>query len=164
MQPPPTQWGQQAGQLSPPMQQASPQEQVFAPPVIGRDGSKPRKTQAYKAPKPVQAKQKDERSLKSYVYLGLAITVLLGGIMTVWLWLLSPNRDADDLDQANTSGDAAQAVTIETWNDGAVDLTWTAAEDAEGLRYIVFAQRVGDEKAEPLNPEGTTATEFSAAG
>ncbi|MDN3238597.1 protein kinase domain-containing protein [Glycomyces tritici] len=164
MQPPPMPWSPQAGQQSPQMQQASPQEQVFAPPVIGRDGSKPRKTQAYKAPKPVQAKQKDERSLKSYVYLGLAITVLLGGIMTVWLWLLSPNRDADDLDQANTSGDAAQAVTIETWNDGAVDLTWTAAEDAEGLRYIVFAQRVGDEKAEPLNPEGTTATEFSAAG
>ncbi len=76
---------------------------MFAPPVIGRDGAKPRKTKAYKAPKPIQPKQKDERSLKSYVYLGLAITVLLGGIMTVWLWLLTPNRDGDDLDQANTS-------------------------------------------------------------
>ncbi len=57
-----------------------------------------------------------------------------------------------------------QAVAIESWNEGEVALTWTAAEDSEGLRYIVFAQRVGDEKAEALNPEGTTATEFTAAG
>lgn len=161
MQPPPMPWSPQAPQQSP---QAAQHEQVFAPPVIGRDGSKPRKPQAYKAPKQVQPKQKDERSLKSYVYLGLAITVLLGGIMTVWLWLLTPNKGAEDLDQANTSGEAAQELTIAQWGDGTVDLTWTAAEDAEGLRYLVFATRVGDEKAEPLNPEGTTETEFTAAG
>ena len=77
------------------MQQHSPApEQVFAPPVIGRDGSKQRKTKAYKAPKQVQPRQKDDRSLKGYVYLGLAITVLLGGVMSVWLWLLSPDKGA----------------------------------------------------------------------
>ncbi|MEU5156284.1 protein kinase [Glycomyces sp. NPDC021274] len=163
MQPPPMQW---SGQQSPQMQQASPQEQVFAPPVIGRDGSKPRKPQAYKAPKQVQPKQKDERSLKSYVFLGLAITVLLGGIMTVWLWLLTPNQGPDDLDQANTDdGAAVEQLAIESWNEGEVVLTWTAPpESTDSLRYIVFAQRVGDEKAEPLNPDGTLETEFTAAG
>jgi serine/threonine-protein kinase PknK len=165
MQPPPAPWNPQAAQQSPQMQQqASQQEQVFAPPVIGREGAKPRKTKAYKAPKQIQAKQKDERSLKSYVYLGLAITVLLGGIMTVWLWLLTPNKGGEDLDQANTAGEAAQELVIESWNEGQVSLTWTAAADAEGLRYIVFAQRVGDEKAEALNPEGSTETEFSTGG
>jgi serine/threonine-protein kinase PknK len=162
MQPPPMPWSRQSPQAQ---QQAAPQEQVFAPPVIGRDGSKPRKTKAYKAPKQVQPRQKEERSLKSYVYLGLAITVLLGGIMTVWLWILTPNTGADDLEQANTEGgDAAQELVIESWSDGEVSLTWTAAADADGLRYIVFAQRVGDEQAEPLNPDGTTETEFSSAG
>lgn len=141
------------------------QQVVFAPPVIGRDGSKQRKTKAYKAPKQIQPRQKDERSLKSYVYLGLAITVLLGGIMTVWLWLLTPNKGGEDLDQADTDGSgAAQEVVIESWNEGEVSLTWSAAEDSEGLRYIVFAQRVGDEKAEALNPDGTTETAFTAAG
>ncbi|WP_205327700.1 protein kinase [Glycomyces sp. YM15] len=166
MQPPPTPWSPQAAQQSPHMQQAAPQEQVFAPPVIGREGAKPRKTKAYKAPKPIQPKQKDERSLKSYVYLGLAITVLLGGIMTVWLWLLTPNQGPEDFDQANTEGGGAvEQLAIASWNEGAVSLTWTAPpESEEGLRYIVFAQRVGDEKAEALNPEGTVATEFAAAG
>lgn len=165
MQPPAMPWTPQAAPQSPQMQQhAAPQEQVFAPPVIGRDGSKQRKTKAYKAPKQIQPRQKDERSLKSYVYLGLAITVLLGGIMTVWLWLLTPNKDGEDLEQANTAGAAAQQVAIESWDEGEVSLTWTAAEDSEGLRYIVFAQRVGDEKAEALNPDGTVETAFTTAG
>lgn len=162
MQPPA--WSPQAAQQ---MQQAGVQEQVFAPPMIGRDGSKPRKAQAYKAPKPVQPKQKDERSLKSYVYLGLAITMLLGSVMTVWLWLLSPNRGADDLEQANTDGGGAvEQLAIESWNEGEVSLTWTAPpESTDSLRYIVFAQRVGDEKAEALNaPDGTLETRFTTAG
>jgi hypothetical protein len=165
MQPPPGPWAQQS---APPqsMQPQSPSEQaVFAPPVIGRDGSKQRKTQAYKAPKQVQPKQKDDRSLKGYVYLGLAITVLLGGVMTVWLWLLTPDKTGDDFDQANMDGGGgAENVAIESWNEGEVILTWTAAPDSDGLRYIVFAQRVGDEKAEALNPDGTLETEFTAAG
>ena len=168
MQPPAMPWTPQAAPQhapSPAQQHSSAPEQVFAPPVIGREGAKQRKAKAYKAPKPIQPRQKDERSLKSYVYLGLAITVLLGGIMTVWLWLLTPNKGGDDLDQANTSGsDAAEAVAIASWNEGEVALTWTAAADSDGLRYIVFAQRVGDEKAEALNPEGTVETEFTSAG
>lgn len=165
MQPPPMPWSPQAAQQAPPMQ-AAPQEQVFAPPVIGRDGSKPRKTKAYKAPKQVQPRQKDERSLKSYVYLGLAITVLLGTVMTVWLWLLTPDKTADDLDQANTDGKGAPTdVTIASWSDGEVTLTWTEPEGAtDSLRYIVFAQRVGDEKAEALDEVGTTEPTYTSAG
>jgi hypothetical protein len=164
MQPPPGPWAQQSASPQTMQPQSPPEQAVFAPPVIGRDGSKQRKTKAYKAPKQIQPRQKDERGLKGYVYLGLTITVLLGAVMTVWLWLLSPNKDEADLDQANTEGAGAEDVVIESWNEGEVRLTWTAAPDSEGLRYIVFAQRVGDEQAEALNPEGTVETEFTAAG
>jgi serine/threonine-protein kinase PknK len=161
MQPPPMQWSPQQAQ-----QQAAQQEQVFAPPVIGRDGTKQRKTKAYKAPKQIQPRQKDERSLKSYVYLGLAITVLLGGIMTVWLWILTPNQGAEDLEQANTEGQGAPTgLTIESWSEGEVTLAWDEPEGAsDSLRYIVFAQRVGDEKAEALDETGTTDSTYSVGG
>jgi hypothetical protein len=169
MQPPPGPWAQQSASQQTMQPQSPPEQAVFAPPVIGRDGSKQRKTKAYKAPKQIQprpaGRQKDERSLKGYVYLGLAITVLLGAVMTVWLWLLSPNKDERDLDQANTDGGGAvEQLAIASWNEGEVSLTWTAPPEGENLRYIVFAQRVGDEKAEALNPEGTVETEFTAAG
>jgi serine/threonine-protein kinase PknK len=160
--------------MQPPMQWAAPaapqaapqQEQVFAPPVIGRDGAKQRKTQAYKPTKQVQPKQKDARSLKGYVVLGLSITVVLGLVMTLWLWLLVPNKGEEDLDQANTDGQGAPTgVAIATWEEGEVTLTWTAPEGAtDTLRYIVFAQRVGDDRAEALNTEGTLETEFTTAG
>jgi hypothetical protein len=159
MQPPPGPWAPQHA-----VQAQSPPEQVFAPPVIGREGAKPRKTKAYKAPKQIQPRQKDERGLKPYILLGLAITVLLGGVMTVWLWLLTPNKGGDDLDQANMEGEGATDLVIESWNEGEVILSWTAAPDSENLKYIVFAQRVGDEQAEALNPEGTLETEFTTAG
>jgi serine/threonine-protein kinase PknK len=162
---PPMPWTAQAAPQAAP-QSAPPQEQVFAPPVIGRDGSKQRKTKAYKPAKPVQPKQKDARSLKGYVYLGLSITVVLGLVMTLWLWLLVPNKDEGDLDQANTDGQGAPTgVAIATWDEGEVTLTWTAPEGAtDTLRYIVFAQRVGDDRAEALNTEGTLETEFTTAG
>ncbi|SDD20667.1 protein kinase domain-containing protein [Glycomyces harbinensis] len=166
MQPPPAPWTpQQASQTGAP-HSAPPEQQVFAPPVIGRDGSKQRKAKAYKAPKPVQVRQKDERSLKSYVVLGVVITVVLGSVMTVWLWLLSPDKNAGDLDQANTEGQGAPVdVAIESWSGGEVTLTWTAPPDSEeGLRYIVFAQRVGDDKGEALNEQGTTETTYSTVG
>jgi hypothetical protein len=143
-----------------------PEQQVFAPPVIGRDGTKQRKTKAYKPPKPIQPKQPDGRSLKGYVFLGLAISVVLGLVMTLWLWLLVPNKDGGDLDQANTDGQGAPTgLAIESWDQGEVTLAWTAPENApETLRYIVFAQRVGDEKAEALNQEGTLETEYTTGG
>ncbi|MCC3762168.1 protein kinase [Glycomyces sp. TRM65418] len=167
MQPPAVPWSpQQSPQAGSPMQQHSPApEQVFAPPVIGREGAKQRKTKAYKAPKQIQPRQKDERSLKSYVVLGLVITVLLGGVMTVWLWLLSSDKSEDDLDQANTEGQGApQDLAIESWEGGEVTLSWTAPEGGENLQYVVFAQREGDEQAEPLNLEGTLETAFTANG
>ncbi|MCD0445304.1 protein kinase [Glycomyces sp. A-F 0318] len=168
MQPPPAPWTPQQAQAGAPMRQhsAPPEQQVFAPPVIGREGAKPRKAKAYKAPKQVQPRQKDGQGLKSYVVLGVAITVVLGTVMTVWLWLLSSNRGGDDLDQANTEGQGApESVAIESWSGGEVTLTWEApAEGEEGLRYIVFAQRVGDDKAEALNEQGTTETAFTTGG
>ncbi|THV31243.1 protein kinase domain-containing protein [Glycomyces paridis] len=169
MQPPPSPWNPQAAQASPPMsaqpQSAVPEQQVFAPPVIGRDGAKQRKTKAYKAPKQIQPRQKDERSLRSYVYLGLAITVLLGGVMTVWLWLLADTTSPEDLDQAETTGsEAPQEVAIESWANGEVTLTWTAPSEDAQLSYLVFAQRVGEDEAELLNPQGTTDTAFTASG
>jgi serine/threonine-protein kinase PknK len=175
MQPPPGPWApQQAAHAGAPMrhsaspvhQQSPPEQRVFAPPVIGRDGAKQRKTKAYKAPKQVQPRQKDERGLRSYVVLGVVITVVLGTVMTVWLWLISSNRDGDDLEQAKTDGQGApEAVTIESWSAGEVTLTWTAPEgDTAALKYIVFGQRVGEEKAEALNLDGTAETEFSAVG
>jgi hypothetical protein len=162
MQPPPSPWAVQQAPPAP----AQPEPQVFAPPVIGRDGAKQRKTKAYKPSKPSQPKQADGRSLKGYVYLGLAISVVLGLVMTLWLWLLVPNKDGDDLDQANTDGQGAPTgLTIESWNEGEVTLAWDAPEGAtDTLRYIVFAQRVGDEKAEALNTEGTLETEFTTGG
>ncbi|RRS02046.1 protein kinase domain-containing protein [Glycomyces terrestris] len=164
MQPPPTPWTPQAS----PMQQhaAPPQEQVFAPPVIGRDGAKQRKTKAYKPAKQVQPKQKDPRSLKGYVVLGLAISVVLGLVMTLWLWLLVPNKGAEDLDQAETDGqNAPTGLVIESWNNGEVTLSWTAPEGATAsLKYFVFAQRVGDEKAEVLDEAGTSETTYTVAG
>jgi hypothetical protein len=166
MQPPPAPWSPQHAAQQQAVQQQSPPEQVFAPPVIGREGTKPRKTKAYKAPKQIQPRQKDERGLKPYILLGLAITVLLGGVMTVWLWLLTPNKDGDDLDQANTDGKGAPTgLTIESWNNGEVTLSWSPPEDAPGdMEYFVFAQRVGDEKAEALNLDGTVETTFTTAG
>ncbi|MEU6859448.1 protein kinase [Glycomyces sp. NPDC046736] len=177
MQPPATPWTpqqqahpgqvqQMPGQpMSAAPQSAAPDQQVFAPPVIGRDGAKQRKTQAYKAPKQIQPKQKDERSLKSYAILGLVISVVLGAVMTVWLWLLTPNKDPGDVDKANTDGRGApEAVTIESWADGEVTLSWQPPEADAELTYIVFAQRVGDEQAEALNPQGTNEMEFTAAG
>jgi serine/threonine-protein kinase PknK len=168
MQPPPSQWTpQQAPHAAGPVQQsAPPEQQVFAPPVIGREGAKQRKTKAYKAPKQVRPRQKDERSLKSYVVLGVVISVFLGAVMTVWLWLLTPDKGGEDLDQANTDGAGApQAVVIDEWSGGEVSLSWTAPPDSDGnLRYIVFAQRVGDDKGEALNEQGTTDTSFSSGG
>ncbi|WP_030158280.1 protein kinase [Glycomyces sp. NRRL B-16210] len=167
MQPPPGPWHPQAAQgtMAGSPQSAAPDQQVFAPPVIGRDGAKQRKTKAYKAPKQVQPRPKDERSLKSYVVLGLVITVALGAVMTVWLWLLAPTKDLDDLDQARTDGEGAPVnVAIESWSQGEVTLTWEAPAADSQLSYIVFAQRVGDDRAEPLNPQGTTDTRFSAGG
>ncbi|SDK67128.1 Serine/threonine protein kinase [Glycomyces sambucus] len=165
MQPPPSPWTAQ--QAAPPVSGHPAQpEQVFAPPVIGRDGAKQRKTKAYKPAKQVQARQKDTRSLKGYVYLGLAITVVLGLVMAAWLWLILPNQDEGDLDRANTEGQGAPtAVAIDSWDAGEVTLSWTEPEGAtDTLRYIVFAQRVGDDRAEALNTEGTLETEFTTAG
>lgn len=171
MQPPPSPWNAQ--QAAPqhsasPVQQhaAPPEQQVFAPPVIGRDGAKQRKTQAYKAPKPVQRKEKDNRSLKGYVILGLSISVVLGLVMTLWLWLIVPNKDGDDLDQADTDGGGAPTgLAIESWNEGEVTLVWNAPEGAtDSLRYIVFAQRVGDDQAEALNKDGTLETTYTSGG
>jgi len=170
MQPPAAPWTPQQtpqpGSASPVQQHSAPPEQlVFAPPVIGRDGSKQRKTQAYKPSKQVQPRQKDERSLKSYVILGLIVSVVLGTVMTVWLWLLTPDKEGEDLDQANTGGQGApEDLVIESWSEGEVVLSWTAPPDGGNLEYVVFAQREGAEKAEALNLDGTMETEFTANG
>ncbi|GAB3650559.1 protein kinase domain-containing protein [Glycomyces tarimensis] len=161
MRPPVTPWtGQQAGAQAPPVHQPA-----FAPPVITREGDKKSGTRppvAPKAPKP--RRPRDERSLRPYVVLGVVLTLLLGSVMVVWLWLLTPDEGPEDIEQANTEGDRApRNLVIESWVDGEVALRWEApAEDSE-LQYFVFAQRVGDEQADRLG-EPTSDTALTAGG
>ncbi len=160
MQPPATPWmRQQAPQTH------APQQPVFAPPVIARDGEKRPQSRPLKTPKaPKPRSPRDERGLKPYVVLGLVITVVLGAVMTVWLWLLSPDGSPEDLDQANTEGDGApQNLAIESWADGQITLSWDAPDEESRLEYLVFAIRAGDEKAEPIG-QPTTDTEFTGGG
>ncbi|MCH7230505.1 fibronectin type III domain-containing protein, partial [Glycomyces sp. L485] len=159
MRPPTTPWMQQqaAGQ--------APQQPVFAPPVIARDGEKRTPTRIPKAPKPAKPRRpRDERSLKPYVVLGVVITVVLGLVMAGWLWLISPSGSADDLDQAALDGEGAPLnVTIVSWRDGRVTLSWDAPTEDRELEYFVTARRGGDDQSEPLG-QSTRDTEFTAGG
>lgn len=162
MQPPMTPWTQQ---VPPPAQAGAPQQPAFAPPVIARDGEKRSQPRPVKAPRPPKPRgPRNERGLKPYVLLGLVITVVLGAVMTVWLWLLSPDEPADDLEQATTDGDGApQGLAITSWADGEITLTWEAPTEDAQLEYLVFAVRAGDEKAEQIGPP-TIDTEFVGGG
>ncbi|WP_156926065.1 protein kinase domain-containing protein [Glycomyces arizonensis] len=158
MRPPMTPWMHQQAPAPAPQQQPP----VFAPPVITRDNEKRPSSRALKAPK--APKPHDERSLKPYVILGSVITVVLALVMVGWLWLISPNGDAGDLDPADLDGEGApKNVAIDSWVDGQIALSWEAPTEEADLEYFVTATRVGDDMAEPLG-EPTTDTEFTAGG
>ncbi|GAB3222945.1 hypothetical protein GCM10027447_10190 [Glycomyces halotolerans] len=170
MRPPTTPWTRQQAAAGAPQGQggagtmeAAPQPQPFAPPVISRDGDKRahKPAKAPRAPKP--RRPKDDRGLKSYVILGLVITVVLGAVMVGWLWLISPDSP-DEIDPATLDGAGApQQLQIVSWNGGTVELSWEAPVEDSQLQYFVMAQRVGDEQASRLG-EPTTSTDFTASG
>jgi serine/threonine-protein kinase PknK len=161
MHPPSTPWA--PPQQAPAPVSATPQQQAaFPPPVISRD--KQKQPKAPKAPAPA-----DGRSLKSYVVLGLVITVVLGIVMTSWLWFINRPGAADDteepeaLDLAQIDGDGAPVnVAIESWANGQVTLTWESPVENAQLEYVILSRRVGDDMAEPLNT--TTENSYTASG
>ncbi|THV39435.1 protein kinase domain-containing protein [Glycomyces buryatensis] len=166
MQPPNTPWmPQQAMQQGAPPQQAP--QPAFAPPVIGREGERQHKSRPMKAPKaPPRPRERGQQGgLRPYVILGLVITVVLGAVMGGWLWLIAPNKTEEDLDPAQLEGDGApQDLTIESWADGQITLSWSAPAEDSQLSYTVFVQRVGDEQAELLGQGPTTETTITSAG
>lgn len=146
--------------MQPPTHGANaPQQPSFAPPVIARDNEKRPPVRAAKPQRP-----REERSLKPYVVLGAVITVVLGTVMTVWLWILSPEQDSGDVEETRTDGGGApRHLVIESWVDGQVTLSWEAPTEDARLEYLVFAQRVGDDQAEQIG-QPTTDTDFTGGG
>ncbi len=154
MQPPPT-WTQQPPHGAP----NAPQQPSFAPPVIARDSERRPPVRAAKPQRP-----REERSLKPYVVLGVVITVVLGTVMTVWLWILSSRQAPDDVDQTRIDGGGApRNLVIESWMDGQITLSWEAPTEDASLEYLVFAQRVGEDRSEQIG-QPTTDTDFTGGG
>lgn len=162
MRPPAAPWTpQQAPPASAPARTAGPP--VFAPPVITREGDKSPQSRPLKTPKP--SSPGNGGGLKPYVVLGAVITVVLGAVMTVWLWILAPDDETpDQIEEASTDGGGGpQNLSIDSWAEGQVTLSWEAPSEDSALEYLVFAVREGEEQAEQIGLP-TTDTVFTGGG